>query len=172
MDWLKQVGAVLDQYENAQPERPPKDVEQHFDTYSRIAPEATVADGLAAAFRSDRTPPFGQMVGQLFGRSPAAQRSSILGQLLRTLGPAILARKGISLPSAPTNGTAVPPDLAERISPEQVQDLAHEAEKKDPTIIDRISEAYARHPEIVRTLGTAALTIALAKAAQRQRALP
>ena len=168
MDFLKQVGAVLDQYESARPEQPPAAVERDFETFSRVAPQTTLADGLAAAFRSDRTPPFPHMLGQLFDRTPRTERAGILNHLLRTLGPALLARKGVAIPAG-RRASDVPAELAEQVSPQQVQDLADEAEKKDPTIVDRISDVYARHPDLVRTLGTAALTIALSQAAKRQR---
>jgi hypothetical protein len=171
MDWLKQIGGVLERYEGARPDSPPPDVERHFDTYSRVAPQATLSDGLAAAFRSDRTPPFARMVSELFGRAPRTERAGVLQHLLATLGPAILARKGINLSPG---GAAPNPErtaaAAEQLSPRDVEELAAEAEKKDPTIIDRISDAYARNPQLVKTLGAAALTIALSHAAKRQRA--
>ena len=73
MDFLKQIGAVLDQYENARPDQPPAAVERDFDAFSRVAPQTTLSEGLAAAFRSEATPPFPHMLGQLFGRSPRTE---------------------------------------------------------------------------------------------------
>lgn len=37
-------------------------------------------------------------------------------------------------------------------------------------MIDQVSKFYAEHPTLVKTLGAAALTIALTKIAQRQQA--
>ncbi len=58
--------------------------------------------------------------------------------------------------------------MAQQIPPEAVEQIADKAHKEDPSIIDRISDFYAEHPTLVKTLGTAALTIALAKIAERQ----
>ena len=38
------------------------------------APPSALANGIASAFRSDQTPPFGQMVSHLFGQSDPQQR--------------------------------------------------------------------------------------------------
>jgi hypothetical protein len=46
--------------------------------------------------------------------------------------------------------------------------VAVEAEKKDPSVVDRISKFYAEQPALLKTLGGLALTIAMAKVAQRQ----
>jgi hypothetical protein len=50
-----------------------------------------------------------------------------------------------------------------------VQEIAAYAEKKDPTVIDQISDFYSQHPTLVKVLGAAALTIALSQIAQRQQ---
>jgi hypothetical protein len=51
-----------------------------------------------------------------------------------------------------------------------VQQLAAHAEKADPSIIDKASSFYAEHPTLVKTLGGAALTIAMAKMAEKRNA--
>ena len=126
---------------------------------------------MAAAFRSDQTPPFGQLVGKLFGNSAGTQRADILNSLLGTVGPGVLgqvlARHGA--PGATATGpTSVTPQVAERVPPEAVQELAEHAEKKDPSIVDRISLAYAAQPQIVKTLGKAALAVAMAQMVRKQ----
>jgi len=55
------------------------------------------------------------------------------------------------------------------VPPEAVEELAAHAEKEDPSIIDSISNFYAEHPTLVKGLGAAALTVALAKIAQSQQ---
>ncbi|HYG79451.1 MAG TPA: hypothetical protein VD861_03640, partial [Pyrinomonadaceae bacterium] len=62
----------------------------------------------------------------------------------------------------------VTPEQAQQIPPEAVQEMAQQAQKEDPSIIDRISDFYAEHPTLVKTLGTAALTILLSRVAKRQ----
>src|SRR5687768_3084910 len=95
MDWLARVGGILDNYADERRRPQPEEVERDFETYSQVAPHTTLADGLAAAFRSDRTPPFAQMLGDLFRRSGASQRQSVLNQLAAALGPVLLKRRGI-----------------------------------------------------------------------------
>ncbi|HVF50162.1 MAG TPA: hypothetical protein VNA19_08750 [Pyrinomonadaceae bacterium] len=175
MEWMNQISGLLQQYQNAQPQQAPATVDNDFDQFTQAAPQSALADGLAAAFRSDQTPPFGQMTSQLFGQSNGQQRASILNTLLSTLGPTILSqilnRSGGSGLAGLLGGgqqQQVTPEQAEQISPEAVQGIAEEAAKRDPSIIDSISNVYAEHPTLIKTLGGAALTIALAKIAQRQ----
>jgi hypothetical protein len=57
---------------------------------------------------------------------------------------------------------------ASQLAPEQVQAIASHAEQHIPGIIDKMSGFYSQHPALVKTLGSAALTIALARMAQTQ----
>jgi hypothetical protein len=50
----------------------------------------------------------------------------------------------------------------QRYDPEEI--------KSDPSIVDKASAFYAQHSTLVKTLGGAALTIALEKVAERQKA--
>ena len=174
MDWMSQLGGLLQQYTGSEAKRAPDSVQDDFDQFTQAAPPSAVSEGLAEAFRSDQTPPFGEMLGQLFGRSDGRQRAGILNTLIATLGPAlvsqILARRGAAGAAGAISGgqREIPPEVAEQIPPDAVQDLAAQAEQKDPSIIDQLSDIYAQHPTLIKTLGGAALTIALAKIAQRQ----
>jgi hypothetical protein len=58
---------------------------------------------------------------------------------------------------------------AAQVSPEEVQALAEHAAQNDPSIMDRLSEIYAEHPTLIKTLGSGALMLALSKIAQSQR---
>jgi hypothetical protein len=78
----------------------------------------------------------------------------ILGNILRGDGP-----------------PKVTPEVAEQITPQEVEEIAREAEKKDPGVIDRISDVYARQPELLKVIGGAALAIALGKMAQKRNTL-
>lgn len=49
-----------------------------------------------------------------------------------------------------------------------IEAMAAEAEKKDPSVVDRISKFYADQPALIKTLGGLALTVAMARVAQRQ----
>ena len=91
MNWLEQLDGVLQQYSGASPNRLPPRPEDDFDQVSTIAPREAMAGGLAEAFRSNDTPPFPNMLGQMFGRSDGYQRANILNSLLAAVGPAILS---------------------------------------------------------------------------------
>jgi len=187
MDWMKQLGGVLDRYADRDAVPPPDSaVHEDFDQFVRAAPPEAVADGLSAAFRSDQTPPFPQMASQLFGRAGGAQRAHILNMLLTTVGPLavqqILARRkrgtaasgqGGVLGQILRGGSSAPPvtpQTADQLDPQDVEDIAREAEKKDPSVIDRITQVYAQQPHLVKMLGGAALAIALGRMAQRRSA--
>jgi hypothetical protein len=173
---MNQLGDLLQQYTGASAAQAPSNVQDDFDQFTQVAPTGTVADGLASAFRSDETPPFGQMIGHLFGQSNGQQRAGILNTLISTLGPTLvaqlLARRGASgLAGILGSGRReVTPEEAQQVPPEAVQELAAHAEKEDPSVIDTLSNFYAEHPTLVKTLGSAALAIALASIAQRHRA--
>jgi hypothetical protein len=176
MSWLDQIGGLLQQYQGASPQQQtPNNVQNDFDQFTQAAPQSAIADGLAAAFRSNQTPPFGNMLGQLFGQSNGTQRASILNTLISTLGPTvisqILANRGASgLAGMLGSGQReVTPEMAEQVPAEAVQEIAERAEQKDPSIIDMASNFYAEHPTLVQGLGAAALTIALAKVAANQQ---
>jgi hypothetical protein len=176
MDWLNQIGGMLQQYSGGA--NSPASAEDDFDHLARNAPKQEVAHGLAESFRSSQTPPFPNMLGQLFGNSNGTQRASILNTLLATAGPAllssVLSRHGGGLGGL-LGGAAGParvtPEQAERIPPEAVQELAAEAEKKDPSVIDRVSDFYAEQPQLVKTLGAAALGVALMQIGRRHKLL-
>ena len=162
---------ILRQYGNANPGQPAPEAGRHFEQVAQEAPPPVVSQGLAEAFRAEQTPPFGEMVGHLFGNSDPEQRAGLLNQLLGALGPGALGGgAGGSLGELLRRmggGSTVTPDQAAAVTPEQVQEVAHRAEQQQPGIVDRISDFYAKHPALVQTLGSAALTIALAKMAQR-----
>jgi hypothetical protein len=186
MDWMKQLGGVLDRYADPNLKREPDGVHDDFDQFAKAAPPDAMADGLAAAFRSDRTPPFPQMASQMFGKAGGAQRASILNMLLATVGPMvlqqILARRQAGSSSGSGGGVLgqilrgggatphVTPEAAEQLDPKDLEEIAQEAEKKDPSIVDKLSKVYAQNPQLVKMLGGAALAIALGHMSQRRAA--
>lgn len=139
--------------------------EQHFDQVAQHASPGELSAGLAGAMRSDQTPPFGDMVGQLFGQSSSTQQAGMLNRILATLGPAAAsAIAGGALGKILSPGqTQVTPDQASQLSPAQVTEIAAHAEKAEPGVVDQLSEFYAQHAGLIKTLGGAALMITLAK---------
>lgn len=171
MSLLDQLGSVLKQYTgNATPNA--ADATQHFDQVAQAAPPNVLAEGLSAVFKSDQTPAFGSMVSSLFAQSSGDQKAGMLNQLLASVGPGALAQLagGGALASLLGGATQVTPQQAQNISPDLVQQLATHAENADPSIIDKASAFYAQHTTLVKTLGGAALSIAIAKVAERQKA--
>jgi hypothetical protein len=156
----------------------PTDTQQDFDEVASTVPAETLGSGIADAFRSDRTPDFGQMVASLFGGSDSQQRAGLLGQLARAVGPGLLAslaggalgRLGPASAGGSQAGANTPhfsASDAAQITTEQVREIATAAEKNDPSVLDRVGEYYAQHPQVVKALGGAALAIALAQVAKR-----
>jgi len=177
MDWLNHVTDILNKYGSGA-SHAPASVETDFDRLSQHLPSGTLSEGLAEAFRSDRTPPFATMLSQLFGRSPATQKSDVLNTMIATLGPALvsqlLARHGATRAAKEleTGNAKVSPEVAEQIPEKSISAIAAEAEKADPSIVDRVSRFYADQPALIKTLGGLALTVAMAKVAQRQTQKP
>jgi hypothetical protein len=171
MTLLDSLSNVLKQYSgNATPNT--ADATQHFDQVAQAAPPNVLAEGLSAVFKSDQTPAFGNLVSGLFSQSTGDQKAGVLNQLLASVGPGALAQLagGGALASLLGGATQVTPEQAQNISPELVQQLANHAEKADPSIVDKASAFYAQHTTLVKTLGGAALSIAIAKVAERQKA--
>jgi hypothetical protein len=174
MGWLSQVAGVLKQYSSggAATQSAP-DVNAHFDEVAKAAPASAIADGLAAAFRSDKTPAIGQMVSTMFSQSNGEQKAGLLNQLLGSVNPAaltqILSGAGLTGLTGILSGgkPQLTPQQAQQIPPEVVQQMADHAEKNSPSIVDSLSSFYAQHTTLVKTLGGAALSIALAKIAQK-----
>jgi hypothetical protein len=169
------LGGLLQQYLGGGAAQPDKAAD-HFGKVAKTAPSELVSHGIAAAFRSDQTPPFGQMVGQLFSQANPQQQAGMLNQLLGSLGPAAIAAltssgalAGVLGQGAGTVSGPVSPQQASQVTPEQVQEIATHAEQHSPGIIDKMSDFYAQHSGLVQTLGSAALAIALAHIANRTR---
>jgi hypothetical protein len=130
------------------------------------APQSSVAGGLAEVFKSNQTAPFAQLASQLFSHSNGEQQASVLNTLVASVGPSVLAQLtgSSSSPLASLlagNQAPITPEQAANVKPEEVQALAEHAEKEDPSIIDKLSQLYAAHPQLIQTLGAAAVAIAV-----------
>lgn len=163
------LGNLLQQYLGGAID--PARAEQDFPQAAQNAPRGAVAQGVTEALRSDQTPPFAQMVGQLFGRSDPQQRAGMLNQLLSNVNPAMLTALagGIGNLFGQNGQPQVTPEQAEKLTPQQVEEIAATAEQHNPGIVDRIGDFYAEHPQLVQALGGAALAIVLGKIAQANR---
>jgi hypothetical protein len=143
---------------------PQGDPSAHFDQVSKTVDPSALAEGIVAAMRSDETPPFSQLVSQLFSNGSADQKATMLNAIL---GAAPQLRQLV--PGLGSGGT-VNPQQATTISPDTVQNLAHQAEQHNPSVVDKLSSVYANHPTLVKTLGTAAMAIAIRKVTEKYAA--
>jgi hypothetical protein len=177
MGLFDQLQNVLTQYaggNNAAPQSE-REVEQHFSQVAAVAPQSSLAEGLATAFRSNQTPAFGEMLGTLFAQSSGDQKAGLLNQLMSSMPPgavqSLLASGagGGALAGLLQSGTAnVTPEQAQQVSPEAVQQLATHAENHDPSVVDTASQFYAQHSTLIKTLGGAAMALALSHIAEKQ----
>ena len=124
------------------------DLVNQYESAARSAPAEVVSHGLHEAFRSDETPAFEKMIGQLFGRSDPNQRAGFLNQIL---------------------GRNVSPQEANQVPVQDVESATAQAAAANPGIMERASRFYAQHPALVQTLGQAAITIAMNAMMNRNR---
>lgn len=144
-----------------------------FNHVSQNVPSDILSKGLSAAFGSDQTPAAGQMVSQMFGASSPEQRAAMLNQLIAALGPAAGSVLGGALGQANAASGVSPnitPEQASQVDPQQVQVAVNQAQQHNPGIMDSLSDFYAQHPGLVKTLGGAALAIALGKISEHMKA--
>ena len=149
---------------------------EQFDQVAQAAPQSSLAAGIASALGSGGTGQFAQMATQLFANGNGDQKSTMINSLLATAGPALLAQLGGSGAGGGLasllggGGTSVTPEQAANISPQAVQELAAKVHQTDPSIVDKLGEAYSAHPDLFKTLGAAAMSIAVAKVAEKHNA--
>ena len=111
------------------------------------------------------------MVGQLLEKSDPQQRAGVLNEILGAFGGMGGGLAGGVLGGALQHAVRndhVTPDDAWQVPASDVEAAAAEAARRDPSIIERVSRFYAQHPQLVQTLGTAALSIAMSRMAQRR----
>lgn len=162
---------VLSQYAQ-QPNHPPPHVAQDFDRVTQEASPDDVGEGLAEAFRSEATPPFEQMVGQLYDKSDPHQRAGLLNEILGAFGGMSGGLAGGVLGGAlrdAVRGDRIAPEDTGHVPVGDVEAAAAEAARRNPGIVERVSRFYAEHPQLVQTLGNAALSIAMSQMARRRR---
>ncbi len=168
------LGNILQQYLGGGGSNNQGRAADDFDQIANSAPQSSMAQGVTDALRSDQTPPFPQMVSQLFGQSDPHQRAGVLNQLLGSAGPGLMAALGSgalgNLFRGGQNDTPqITPEQAATLTPEQVQQIAEQAEQHNPGVVERVGDFYAQHPSLVKTIGGAALAIVLGRVAEGMR---
>jgi len=172
MGLLDQLGQLANQFKTGQA----TDDEVHS-TYDRVAhelPQGELSNGITHVFNSPETPPFEQMLSNLFNNSNATQKAGPLNQILRALGPnagQLLAQAGLGgLAANVASGgenVQVTPQQAQQVSPQDVQVLAQKAATKNPTIVDQAASFYAQHPTLVKSIGAGALALLMSRMSRR-----
>ncbi|MGZ3185050.1 MAG: hypothetical protein ACXU8N_21675 [Telluria sp.] len=174
------LGGLLQQYAGGQQNVNPQQAEYDFERIADQAPTEQLASGVTEALRSDQTPPFPNMVSNLFGNSNPNQRAGMLNQLLGSVGPGLLSSlAGGVLGNLMRNHSMqqqgaqtvpqITPEVAAQVPPQEVQQIAQHAEQQNPGVVDQMGRFYAQHPTLVKSLGGAALAIALGHMAQGMR---
>ncbi len=177
------IGAILRQYSGG--ENQGGNVEQDFDQVAQSVPSEHLQQGVAAAMRSSRTPDFASLIARLFEHADAGQRANLLSQLLAGAGPGLInsvlgsggARSGGFLGDGAgmgamgtllgrlAGGGERTPRLGaedvDRLSPEQMQELALHAERENPGVIDHVSSYLSQNPDLLKALGTGTLSTVL-----------
>ncbi len=147
------------------------DVHAAYDQVAKALPQADLAKGLTNAFNSDQTPPFEQMVSDLFASSSPDQKAGILNKIIGSLGPGgvsqvLGAAGGLGGLAGVLSGGNVTPQQAQQVTPEAVQVLAQNAASKNPSIVDAAAGFYAQHPTLVKAIGAGALALLMSKISQ------
>jgi hypothetical protein len=114
------------------------------------------------------------MVSGLFGQSSPDQKAGLLNQILASLPPgtaqALAGAGGMGALQSLLTGNKVTPQQASEVPPHEVETLAKQAAKKDPTIVDKAAGFYAQHPQLVKGIGVAALGLLMSRISQTRRA--
>ncbi len=105
-----------------------------------------LASGLSAMLRSEQTPAFARIVEETFRSGTSEQKAAILGAI---------------------RGTGITPQQAMAMRPMAVAQMAVEAERSSPAVVERVAAVLARYPGLIKTLGTGPLVVALREIARR-----
>ena len=172
MGLLDQLGQLANQFKTGQ--ATDDDVHSTYDRVAHELPQGELSNGISHVFNSPETPPFEQMLSNLFNNSNATQKAGLLNQILRSLGPnagQLLAQAGLGglAASAASGGDSVQvtPQQAQQVSPQDVQVLAQKAATKNPSIVDQAASFYAQHPTLVKSIGAGALALLMSRMSRR-----
>jgi hypothetical protein len=167
------LGSLLQQYLGGAAPANAGRAADDFDQVAQNAPRASMAQGVTEALRSDQTPPFPQIVSQLFDRSDANERAGMLNQLIGGVGPGLLSTLAGGVLGNLFRGHDAParltPEQAAQLTPAQVEQIAAQAEQDNPGVVERMGDFYAEHPALVKGIGGIALAIILGRVAEGMR---
>jgi hypothetical protein len=91
------------------------------------------------------------------------QQAGVLNGLMASLGPAVIdqfAGRSFNSPLAALLQSG-------SVTSAEVEALTSHAQTQNPSTIDRVCAIYAQHPVLIKSLGAAALSIAMKKIAEK-----
>jgi hypothetical protein len=162
MDLMGILGSVLGQGGAQQND---DQIQNAFDQFSQGASRSDMASALMGAFGSNETPAFGNMLGSLFGNASGDQKAGLLNTILAAAGPALLSQvlsgRGMNLSSLMGGQQQFTPEMAQQIPTEALEDIAAQTGQNESSLIGSVSNFFAENPTLVKTLGAAAVGVAL-----------
>src|SRR5262252_6463093 len=138
MGWLQTVTDIVERYQSGSSGQT-TDTATHedFQQVVQSAPQEAVTNGIAGMFRSNDTPPFAEMISNLFSESNQSQRAGLLNHLLSAIPPSTLAcLPGLSsLGESPAGNRDAVERAAGELSPDEIHQIATHAEARDPGVV-------------------------------------
>ena len=171
MSWLEAISDIVERYQHGTGAPDDSATHEEFQKVVESAPRDAVSNGIAGMFRSNDTPPFAEMLSELFAQSNQSQKAGLLNHLLSAAPPEAIA----SLPGLGGLGELLGANrdavdsAANQLSPDQIHQIASHAESRDPGIIEKVSGFYAQHPILMKAVGAMALSVAMKHMANAQR---
>jgi|GEM_PF-6821933 len=165
MKWLNLLGKYMDRQPTGGEKSPGYQhlggevmIHRDFDEVVRRVRRSELAVALATAFRSPRTPAFGASLARLFARANPGQRAGMLREVL-TIAPDAI--RGDLAPMFGKNRDIRPEDTP-GMPAEVVRQATEAAVRKDPGLIDRLSDYLAQYPPLLKNLDIATLAVTMA----------
>ena len=138
---------------------------EDFSQVAAQAPPELLGGGIAQALEGG-SGGFESSIAKLFENSDPQQRTGLLQRLIQAAGPAILSSfAGGALSHLAQPGAQAQQADADAITPAQAGELAAAAKQSSPSIVSELGSFYSEHPTLVKTLGAAALAIAMSNMA-------
>lgn len=144
-----------------------EDLTAQFHQLVGSADPNALSQGISAALSSDQSPPFAQTVSQLFTSGSADQKAGMLNTLLGAATPDMRAKLAAMIPGAAAGGP-ITGAQASSLPSDVVQNVAQQMQQHNPGVIDQMGSFYSQHPTLVKTLGAAAMMVAMRKIAEHR----
>ena len=145
---------------SAQPQSQPPAHEDFSQVASQASP-GLLGGGIAQALQG-APEGFESSISRLFENSDPQQRTGLLQRLIEAAGPTVLASfAGGALSHLAQPGATAQEADAKAITPAQAGELAGAARESNPGVVSELGSFYSQHPTLVKTLGAAALAIAM-----------